>query len=170
MARKRYDPKIRELAGDMYIHRNMSIKDISECLDIPEGTLGKWQSEDRWVADAKDEGESSFSQTCDNLMKTIHRMSQRLFQSTIPGNPDEDFILPDENLELRINRLTLAFERVLPMGNLLHTKHRVDTIREIKQHGFETVSQGIFTNDEMMITFKVLEHYLDSLSVKKTAS
>ena len=163
--RQRYDAKTREMAGDMFVHRRMSVYEISDALNIPIATLHGWQSQDNWSQDRDNEESDSFAQTCNYLMKTINRLSSRLFQSTIPDGPDEDYVLPDENLELRINRLTLAVERILPMGNMLMTKQRVDVLKEIRKLGFESVSKGVFTDQEMMGAFRVLDHYLDSLNI-----
>lgn len=170
--RQSYSQQTRLRAGEMYALLGMSVKEISKSMGIPTGTLGRWQSQDEWDQDVPNEATKTFAQTCEYLMRTIHRLSLRLYESTSsPDHNDDDddkkFVLPDENLELRINRLSLALERIMPMGNLLLTKQRIDVTKEIKQHGFDCVSQKVFTNDEMMTAFRVIEHYLDSLEIGK---
>lgn len=166
--RQSYSQQTRLRAGEMYVHQRMTLGEISKSLEIPLGTLGRWKTEDTWEQDLQDYASESFAQTREYLMRTIRRLSQRLFESTIPpDNHEEEFNLPDENLELRINRLSLALERIMPMGTLLITKQRIDIAKEIKQHGFDCVSRKIFTDQEMMTAFRVIEHYLDSLEFGK---
>ncbi len=172
VTRKRYDPHTRELAKDLYVHRGLPVEEISQVLNVPKGTLGKWQSADDWVEESgkgnpANSGDS-FGMSCEYLMRTIHYMSRRLFLSMFviaEDHEDEsELILPDEKLELRINRLTLALERIIPMGNLLQTKHRVETIKELKQVCFDAVGHKVFDDDEMRIVSRVMDYYLISLT------
>lgn len=164
-----YDLKYREQARDMYVYQEMSVAQIAEALRIPIGTIGRWQVEDKWTQDRSDQAGETFAQTCNYLMRTMHRMSERLFQSTIPPDPNADFFLPDENLELRINRLTLALERIQPMGNMLLKKHRVDVIREVKEYGFAAVAKSSLEEHELVAAFKLLEGYLNTLEISQKA-
>jgi hypothetical protein len=161
-----HDIAIRRRAAELFVHRRMPIPDISRALGVPEGTLRRWQWEDDWADDYQVQREQSFARACDNLMRTIDRLSERLFQSTIPPDDavDSDFILPDENLELRINRLTYALDRIMPLGNMLLRKQRVDVVAEIKQLWFESDQKGVFKQEEIMIALRLLEYYLDSIN------
>lgn len=173
-ARQQYDIQTRQLARDLYVHRGMSVKEISGVLGVPTGTLGKWQSADDWVQDSvkvnqSDDPGESFAMTCEYLMRTIHYMSRRLFLSMFQVGDDQgELILPDEKLELRINRLTLALERIMPMGSLLRIKQRVETIKELKQTCFDALGRGIIDEHDMKAVSRVVDFFLVSLSEEKT--
>jgi len=170
--RTRYAPQERLKAGDLYVHQGLNIKEISERTGIPEGTLGRWHAQDGWGADRdslKDGNATAetFEQTCYYLMRTMRRLSQRLFESTIAQDDDTEFILPDENIELRINRLSLAYERIQPMGAFMRIRQRLDLLKEIKQLGYDLVSRKEYADEDMMRIFKFLDRYVDTFELSK---
>lgn len=167
--RSRYSPQQRLRAGELYVQHNMSVQEISDEIGVAIGTLRKWCWEDRWIEDKKEQfedGDSSgvFARTLDYLMRSLNRLAERLWEST------QDDALPDENLELRINRLTLAFERVQPMGTFLRTRQRVDVVKEIKQMLFDEIAKNETTDADGIIAFRVLERYLNTLELVKKAT
>jgi hypothetical protein len=174
--RQRYGIEVRHRAGEMYIHQEMDIDAISDALNVPGATLMKWRWEDNWIEDKKEaytnRTNGDFTQTLDYLVKTIRRLAQRLYESTLPpiGSDDEDdegFVLPNENLELRIQRLTRSFERIFPMGTFMRTKQKVDVIRELQKFSFDQVTKHSVTHEEMTAVSRVIGMYLESLDTRQ---
>lgn len=156
--RQRYKAFVRQRAFEMAVYEGVEdITEIAQQLKINESTLKRWRSEDRWE-DAKHEGSSaSFVNIRNNLMLVIHRLVQRLVESMMGDS------LPDENIELRIDRLTRSLERTAPMGTFLLTKQRLDVVAEIQQCGVEALENQIITEEDLRNSFKVLKIYAASV-------
>lgn len=155
--RVRYAPSVRQRAYEMAVYEGYEdIADISRELSVNESTLRRWRSEDNWT-DAKEEGTTaSFVNIRNNLMLVIHRFSQRLVESMMCADIGA---LPDENIELRIDRLTRSLERTAPLGTFLLTKQRLDVVAEIQQACIEAMEVGTMTEDEIHHAFKMLKMY-----------
>jgi len=160
--RKSYSPYIRQRAFEMYVYEgNNDIESIAHILGVNLDTLKRWRHQDKWL-DAKQEGTSaSFANIRTNLMLVIHRLTQRLVESMVSLSGEE--MLPDENIELRIDRLTRSLERTAPMGTFLLTKQRLDVVAEIQQTAVESLDDKTITEEEIRHAFKILKIYTSGI-------
>ena len=160
--RTRYESSIRQRAYEMAVYEGCEdIAEISRELGVNEGTLRRWRSEDGWKNAIEEGGVASFTNIRKNLMLVIHRMSERLVESMVSRDT-----LPDENIELRIERLTRSLERTAPLGTFLLTKQRFDVISEIKQLCSEGIADGTIDDSDIQHIMKVLKLY--TISVKNS--
>lgn len=162
----RYPPEFRQQVGEMYIYHGLTnLEELSEKTGVPAETLRRWRREDRWREDYEDSVQSSYAKTRENLLFVMHRMAEEMRKSML--SEDGSFMLPPENMELRVNRLSLAIERVAAMGSFIPTKQRLDVIKEIKEHAYKLAEDRHFTDEQILTVFKVLESFMDSLEIKK---
>jgi hypothetical protein len=169
MRQTRWSWNDREYAADLFIFYGLTLENIEQKTGIPKGTLGVWASDDKWTDKRRKlkqgEGYSLFEPTCDYILRTINRMSQVLFESTIPEDLGGDgFQLPDGDIESRMDRLSRVYERLRPMGLLLEDRQRFETTKELKALGYKLVKENQMTEAEVMGAFRLLDEYLNTLA------